>query len=179
MKKNILYLIAIVILAVFIFVPSVGNFVRSQLFPLEKIENATTLSDNDLNIQLKGINVPSTNLKDLKKDKVIFLNFWATWCPPCVGEFPSIQQLYEAKKDKVEFVLIAMDKEEKVRNFIKEKNYTSPVYLVETPLNEKILPKVFPTTFLLDKNGKILIKETGSRDWNSEDTKSFIEKVQP
>ncbi len=64
-----------------------------------------------MNLQLKGVNVPDANLADFK-DKVCFLKFLGTWCPPCRAEFPSIQKLYDSKKDKVQFVLIAMQDQE-------------------------------------------------------------------
>ena len=70
-----------------------------------------------------------------------------------------------------------MDKEDNVRKFLKENNYTVPVYIAESPINEKILPKVFPTTFLLDKNGRILQKENTTKDWNSKSVHEFIDNV--
>ncbi|WP_288374417.1 TlpA disulfide reductase family protein, partial [uncultured Chryseobacterium sp.] len=107
-----------------------------------------------------------------------FLNFWGTWCPPCRKEWPSIQKLYDTRKDHVDFVLIAMnDKEEDVRKFLKENNYTVPVYIAQSPISEKILPKVFPTTFLLDKHGRILIKEDATKDWNTETVHQFIDNI--
>ena len=134
------------------------------------------MQDSDLDIELKGINAPNTNLKTLKGNKLIFLNFWGTWCPPCREEWPSIQKLYEGKKDKIDFVLIAMqDEEEKVRKFMADNKYTAPVYIAQTPISNNVLPKVFPTTFLLDKNGRILLKEDASKDWNSKSTHEFID----
>ncbi|WP_374451502.1 TlpA family protein disulfide reductase, partial [Cloacibacterium normanense] len=108
------------------------------------------------------------------------LNFWGSWCPPCRAEYPSIQKLYDAKKDKVAFVLIAMqDEEEKVKKFLADNNYTTPVYFATSPLSEKMLPKVFPTTFILGKNGRILMKEDAAKDWNSESVHQFLESVNP
>ncbi|MCB4234457.1 TlpA family protein disulfide reductase [Kaistella anthropi] len=101
-----------------------------------------------------------------------------TWCPPCREEWPTIQKLYETKKDKVDFVLIAMqDEEAAVVKFLKENNYTVPVYIAQSPISNNVLPKVFPTTFLLDKNGRILLKEDASKDWNSKSVHDFIDNV--
>ena len=62
--------------------------------------------------------------------KVVFLNFWATWCPPCIAEMPDINDLY-AKENDVEFVMISLDKDRtKARDFIKEKEFDFPVYFL-------------------------------------------------
>ncbi|MGH1519480.1 TlpA family protein disulfide reductase [Chryseobacterium sp. JK1] len=177
MKKSIIYLALVVIIAVVALVPGIRNKLQELFFPVATIENAVHISENDYDIELKGINTPSTNLKNFK-DKGLFLNFWGTWCPPCRKEWPSIQKLYDSRKDNVDFVLIAMnDKEEDIRKFLKENNYTVPVYIAQSPISEKILPKVFPTTFLLDKNGRILIKEDASKDWNTETVHQFIDNI--
>lgn len=178
LRKNAIYLIVLISLSIIAFVPNVRNYLKETFFPIAAIEDAVTVDEADYDIVLKGINTDNTNLKNFKGKKMIFLNFWGTWCAPCRAEFPSIQKLYDAKNDKIDFVLIAMmDKEVEVRKFIKENNYTVPVYLAESPINDKILPKVFPTTFLLDKNGRILKKETSSKDWNAKSVHDFIENM--
>lgn len=173
MKKNIIYIFLVAVLAAVAFIPGV----KEMFFPVAEIESAVKVDEADYDVKLKGINTSSTNLKNFRGKKVVFLNFWGTWCAPCRTEWPSIEQLYLEKKDDMDFVLIAMmDKEEDVRKFIKDNNYTAPVYIAESPINGKILPKVFPTTFLLDKDGRILLKETASKDWNTTETKQFIER---
>lgn len=177
-KKNALYLIVIALMAVVFLFPSVQTKLKELFLPVAAIESAVTLQDEDYDVQLKGINVPSTNLKNLKGNKLVFLNFWGTWCAPCREEWPTIQDLYEARKDKIDFVLIAMqDKEEDVVKFMKEEGYTAPVYIAQSPVSKNILPKSFPTTFLLDKNGRILLKEDASKDWNSKSVNDFIDNV--
>lgn len=176
LKKNILNMIVIAFIAVLFIFPEVKLKLKDLFFPVAAIENAVTLKDSDLDIELKGINTADTNLKSLKGNKLIFLNFWGTWCPPCREEWPTIQKLYDGKKSKVDFVLIAMqDQEADVRKFLEKYQYTVPVYIAQSPISNNVLPKVFPTTFLLDKNGRILLKEDASKDWNSKKTNDFID----
>ena len=180
LKKNWITLSLTAFLLAILLIPSFKEFVTRQILmkpSLEKVENEVTFTSEELNIQLKGVNVPDANLADFK-GKVVFLNFWGTWCPPCRAEYPSIQKLYEAKKGKVQFVLVAMqDEEEKVKQFLAENKYTTPVYLAKSPLAEKMLPKSFPTTFLVGQNGRILMKEDAAKDWNAEDVLQFIDSV--
>lgn len=180
LKKNWLTLLLTAFLLSILLIPSFKEFVQRQILmkpSLEKVENEVTFSPEELNLQLKGVNVPDANLADFK-DKLIFLNFWGTWCPPCRTEWPTIEKLYQLKKDKLEFALIAMqDQEEDVKKFLKENNYTAPVYIAESPLDPKILPTVFPTTYLIAKDGRILKKEDSSMDWSKDSVLEFIDQV--
>lgn len=178
LKKNWIVFLLTVLLVSVLLIPDVRDFMSNQITnnaSLEKVENEVTFSPEELNLQLKGVNVPDANLADFK-DKLIFLNFWGTWCPPCRAEYPSIQKLYDAKKDKVQFVLVAMqDQEEAVKKFLAENKYTTPVYLATSPISEKMLPKSFPTTYIIGKNGRILKKEEYASDWNSDSVHQFID----
>lgn len=174
MKKNLIYIVLLAILGAVFFIPGV----KKMFFPVAEIENSLHISESDYNVQLKGINVPNANLKDFRNQKILFLNFWGTWCKPCRDEWPTIQKLYDTKKDKMDFVLIAMqDEEENVKKFLAENHYTVPVYIAESPISENILPKVFPTTFVLDKTGRILLKEDATKDWNSAAIHQFIDNI--
>lgn len=177
MKKLLTYVVVLAVLGIVLLVPGIRNTLKDLFFPIATIESAVHIDADDYDIDLQGINTPSTNMKNFR-NKPVFLNFWGTWCAPCRKEWPSIQKLYDRRKDQVDFVLIAMkDEEEAVRKFLKENNYTVPVYIAQSPISEKILPKAFPTTFLLDKNGRILIKEDTSTDWDSESTHQFINNI--
>ena len=179
-KKNIIYVIIIGVVSAFALIKPLRDFVSEQIAmspTVAKINDETMLSDEVLNIDLKGINTSSTNLKNLR-GKVLFLNFWGTWCPPCRTEWPTIQKLYDLKKDKLEFALIAMqDQEEDVKKYLKENNFTVPVYIAESPLDPKILPVAFPTTYLIGKDGRILKKEDSSMDWSKDSVLEFIDNV--
>ena len=171
MKKNLIYFIVLALLGAVFFIPGV----KDNLFPVAEIECAVKVEDKDYDVVLKGVNVPSTNLKNLRGKKLMFLSFWGTWCAPCREEWPSIEALYQSKKDDMEFVLIAMlDQEQDVEKFIKENNYTAPVYLAQSPIEGNILPKVYPTTFILDPSGRIISKETSTKDWNAQSVHDFL-----
>lgn len=179
-KKNIGNILFVIFILVFFFVPGVREFIQRQLLMKPSLETTTEkiqLKDEDYNLQLKGINVPDANLSDFK-GKILFLNFWGSWCPPCRAEFPSIQALYESKKDKVNFVLIAMqDDEEKVKEFLKKRQYTTPVYIAASPISQQLSPNVFPTTFIISKDGKILKRDNGAADWNNKAVHDFINSL--
>ncbi len=126
-------------------------------------------------------------LKDLKgkeveikqfRGKVVFLNFWATWCGPCKEEMPGLEFLHRLFKEK-NFVLltISVDYEgvKPVQEFMSKQQYTFPVLL--DPQGETLdlfEVKGIPTTFLIDKKGKMVGKAIGPRDWKSIDIISLL-----
>ncbi len=71
------------------------------------------------------------------------------------------------------------DEEEKVKKFLADNNYTTPVYFAKSPLSEKMLPKVFPTTFILGKNGRILMKRMLQKIGILESVHQFLDSVNP
>ncbi len=129
-----------------------------------------TLSDLD------GNSVALSSLRG----KVVFLNFWATWCPPCRAEMPSMQKLHEKMKGK-DFAIVAVDVGERhsgVKAFIEKKEYTFMVLLdSEHRVSTNYQVAGIPTTLILDKQGKIVLRETGSRDWAAADIITKIEDL--
>lgn len=111
------------------------------------------------------------------KGEVVLVNFWATWCPPCVAEMPSLQNLYNDYGDKVAFMLVAQDKTEKVAAFIEKKGYDLPVYYSMTEPPNVLTSKSIPTTYVINKEGKIIVAETGAADWNSEKIRNLLDEL--
>lgn len=110
--------------------------------------------------------------------KTVFLNFWATWCPPCVAELPDIDALYEQMGDEVAFVLISVDKDpETARQFMAKKGYQVPVYFLADNLPAAYNPSSIPTTYVLSPEGKILVTQHGMAKYNSDKFKNFLRKI--
>ncbi len=141
---------------------------------IESENNRTTITFEDWQIQdLEG---KVANFKDLE-NKVIFLNFWATWCPPCIAEMGSIQELYNDYKEDVIFLLVSSEKKQIVEKFLKKKGYMFNTY---SPLSS--YPKDFnissiPRTFLISKKGDIVIDKSGAANWNSDNVRNQIKEL--
>jgi peroxiredoxin len=119
-------------------------------------------------IQLKDIFGNTVSLSDYRGN-VVFLNFWATWCPPCVIEMPSMQKLHRWFKDK-NFVMVAINSQEtdaRVKSFF-DKYKLSFTALLDSSGETWFDVNAFPTTFVLDKQGRIIGRALGPREWDSQ-----------
>ncbi|GGW44850.1 TlpA family protein disulfide reductase [Arenibacter certesii] len=111
------------------------------------------------------------------KEKVILVNFWATWCPPCVAEMPSLQKLYNDYGDKVAFVFVTNDHREKVDAFLDKRNHQLPIYYATSPEPQVLSSKLLPTTYIISKEGKIVVAQTGAADWHSDKTRKLLDEL--
>jgi thiol-disulfide isomerase/thioredoxin len=103
------------------------------------------------------------------KGKVVFLNFWATWCPPCRAEMPDIEAVYQSYKDKgIAFIAVNLqEKKSDVVSFLKKNGYTFPAALDSSgTVGMSYGAQSIPTTLLIDKQGRIAAAAIGGRQWN-------------
>jgi thiol-disulfide isomerase/thioredoxin len=143
--------------------------------PSETIVNERkTLEDYNWNLQ--QMNSEEINFSH-SKGKVAIVNFWATWCPPCVAEMPSFQKLYNDYGTKVDFYFITSEKVEKVEKFMVKNGYNLPIYFETSPTPKLMESNILPTTYVISKSGKIVIDEEGTADWYSTKMRDLIEKL--
>ncbi len=128
----------------------------------------------DFNWSLTSINSEEINFSR-SKNKVVLINFWATWCPPCAAEMPSLQKLYNVYGEKVDFYFITSEEPARVQKFMAKNNYNFPVFLQRNQSPKELESSALPTTFVISKSGEIVIEEEGAADWNSNSTKKIID----
>ncbi|MBB1151147.1 MULTISPECIES: TlpA disulfide reductase family protein [unclassified Myroides] len=101
------------------------------------------------------------------KGKVVILNFWATWCPPCIAEKPSFQALYNDYKDSVVFLFVTSDDPNKVKAFKEKHGYNLPSYFQQDGPPAALYSTSLPASYVIDKKGNIVVKKFRAADWNS------------
>lgn len=145
--------------------------------PAEEIvaEQPTSASTASLlpSFRMMGTDNQFTDLSRFSGKKV-FVNLWATWCPPCRAEIPSIESL-AAKTDraKTEFVMLSLDDNfEKARAFAKKNNMKTPVYYPAGQLPALFQVDGIPVTFIFNEKGEIIYRQTGAGNY---DTKEFLD----
>ena len=113
------------------------------------------------------------------KGKRVFLNLWATWCPPCVAELPSIQSLYD-KTGKLQdnvFLIVSLDDEfVTAKDFMKKKGYNFPIYEVVGNMPELFNVPGIPATFVFDKKGALNFSHIGMNDYSK---RRFVQMMEP
>jgi peroxiredoxin len=114
--------------------------------------------------------------------KVVLVNFWASWCPPCIYEMPELQRLknHFAGRSFEIITINAGEKKYKVRKFTKLINLELPVLLdTDSETYHQWGIKTLPTSFLIDSNGQIRYTVRGDPGWETEETRSIIESMIP
>lgn len=146
------------------------NNISSQNTENKNIEVGIEEGNIAPDIELFTLSGEKKYLKDFA-GKIVMLNFWATWCPPCRSEMPSIENFYKKNGD-VEVVAVSVDEDSpsQVESFIKENGYTFPIYYdTNQTLSKKFFIRSIPTTYIIDKNGQIYKKISGAFNWEEID----------
>ena len=109
--------------------------------------------------------------------KVVVINFWATWCPPCIAEMPSLDKLYQAYHDEVVILFVSNEDVEKIQKFKQKNGYQFPVYRPIDQLPSEFDINSIPRTFVINKSGKIVVDKTGAANWFSDGFKEQLNQL--
>lgn len=179
-KRDIIELIVIVgIFATIYFTGSQAEVFGKvqQVFLKTGVMNASELDESDyekadLNFKLRNKDGDIIDINDLK-GQTVFINIWATWCPPCVAEMPSINSLREKLKDdpNIHFLMISEDRDlNTALNWVDKKGFDLPIYKMASKLPDMYETGYVPSTFVISPEGKIVVRHTGLANY---DTRRF------
>ena len=175
-KKLISNIAFVIVIGLLLYPPTKSYFIRLISFSPSAVSVNDQKELTNYNWQLKGLNTNNIDFNELQ-NKVVFINFWATWCPPCVAEMPSMQAVYNDYKDKVTFLFVTNENWEKVAKFYTKNGYDLPTYNQLTRRPVLFESNSIPTTFILSKKGKIVVKKKGAANWNSKKTRKLLDDL--
>ncbi|HLC40786.1 MAG TPA: TlpA disulfide reductase family protein [Methylomirabilota bacterium] len=142
--------------------------------PLQILEPRRKVPD----FSLQDLDGKTVTLKEFR-GKVVFLNFWATWCPPCREEMPAMQKIYTELQDKglVMLAVNFMETPNTIRPFVKEHKLTFPILLDSGTVMVSFGVLGLPATYLIDRQGKAAARALGGRDWSNQESLRMIRKL--
>ena len=114
------------------------------------------------------------------ENKLLFINYWATWCNPCLAEMPNMAELYNQYKENDNIVFLYLSKEDAdtIIDYIPKDDSLGqlPIYKIVTD-DDLFSTRGIPTTFIVNRNGEIVIKDVGSAVWNDQSVIDYLDKL--
>lgn len=143
---------------------------------IKKGPQVKNLPQAGLSFSFSDANGKKMSTADLR-GKVVFINFWATWCPPCRAEMPSLNALYNKFKDDDRFVFLFINEDEnfsKPKKYLQNNGFDIPIASRVGSAPSSIFSGTLPTTVVLDKEGNVVLKHEGMAGYNTSD---FIQQL--
>lgn len=132
------------------------------------------LSESDWELRLVDADGKLHYLGEFRENAV-FINLWATWCPPCIAEMPGIENLYQKTNSKVAFIMLDRDRDFALaKEFVSKKGYTFPIYYALDPLPEKLSSNAIPATFVIAPDGRFAYRHQGLANYNHPEIEQFL-----
>ncbi|GJM60549.1 TlpA disulfide reductase family protein [Persicobacter diffluens] len=184
LKKHWLDILLAGFLLMLVFMPNLrapvlgflqGLILKTGIFQPSESAELENMPEAEYQWMLLDENGEEVPFEDFK-GKTIFLNFWATWCPPCIAELPDILALEErTDPEKVAFVLVNMDKEREALEKFLNKGPRFNSYRLKAGLPEVFRSQVLPTTYVISPNGKVISTKKGMAKYNTDHFKTYLE----
>jgi peroxiredoxin len=168
-------IVGIVVAVLAIALLTASHYMKDELFPV-------TIGSTAPDFRAKVLNENRYKTLDDYKGKVVLLNIWATWCPPCLAELPSLERLHEAYGDKgLKLVAVSIDDyvtEDSIRKFAKGLGITFEILHDSTHEIERVYQTTgYPETFVIGPEGTIRKKWIGPDDWSSQGNRALVAQL--
>ena len=149
------------------------------LAPSSEEMKVTTIDFESNMLQFSDLENNISTIQNFK-GKNLFVNYWATWCNPCLAEMPYMVELYEKYKNEedIKFLFLSREDLKTIKNYIpKDENLQKlPIYKIITD-DEFFATSGIPTTFIIDSTGEVIVKDVGTAFWNDESVFKFIDNL--
>ncbi len=161
-------------------IPDSRSYLQSKLAYI--FSSTPTIVENnqqnltDYNFVLKDLGGKSINLKQ-SQGRPVLINFWATWCAPCLAELHELNALYQKYKDEVDFYFISQENPDILQKFLKIKSYDLPVYVQVSKAPSLLENNALPSTYLINSKGKIVALANKTAKWNNEEIQILIDEM--
>ncbi|HMW99188.1 MAG TPA: TlpA disulfide reductase family protein [Cyclobacteriaceae bacterium] len=150
---------------------AIAIYNNEKISTKDKSTNTISLDD----IKLSSLSGEKIDMSEFE-GKTVFINFWATWCGPCIQEMPTIEKAQTLMKGKDVVFLFASNEElDQIERFSKKKDYN--FRFVQLNNMEELKIPALPTTFIFDTDGVLKFSETGSRRWDESTNIELITKI--
>ncbi|BEV03751.1 TlpA family protein disulfide reductase [Chryseobacterium gambrini] len=181
-RKNWSTVIMIAVLILLWVNPDAKAWVMRQMISTElfnsKIEEKTEESSLvPPNFSVRNENGEITETSQLR-GKVVFINFWASWCPPCRAEFPSVQKLYDRYRSNEDMVFLTVNLDDEIilgKKYLQKEKFSIPFLVPDSSIPKELYSGSLPTTVILDKTGKIRMHHSGMADYSKA---SFYQEIE-
>lgn len=174
MKKSIL--IAVLSLAVISLAYALTGFGTGRTEPAhENLSEPSGLPQASFAMQLQDSQGNRVSMEQFK-GKVIFMNFWASWCPPCVAEMPDIDALAQQyDPDEVVFLMVSLDQDfRRAIQFKERKDFSFEIYQPVSAIPSMYQSQSIPITFIINAKGELALTQTGMAEYNTHEFKAFL-----
>lgn len=184
-RKNAFTILMVIFIGVMFFSPGAKSFVIKQLMATGLFNASVDIKNSDeknpvsIDFDFVDENGNVQNTSSLR-GKVVFINFWASWCPPCRAEFPSIEKLYGKFKNNPNVFFLSINKDKdptKGKTYLEKEKFSVPMYQSGGHVPTEVYSGPLPTTVVLDKNGKIRMHHTRFADYSSDEFVKQIEEL--
>lgn len=172
-----------VVLIVLLLIPNTRKPVSAFIIRIVSFPPSAMKASQEFNIspQAKQWEISELSGKTVQFEqllnKPVFVNFWATWCPPCNAELPGIHDLYEQYKNKVNFVFLSNEAPNTIQSFILKHQYQDMPFYRYNGIPKDFYSNSIPVTYIISEKGKVVLEKKGAARWNSDRVKTLLNQL--